>query len=102
MLAGLASDPEAQRAAAELLEPLRRYAEGTSRDLLQTLAVYLEENCNTSSAARRLYLNRHSLIYRLKKIEELTGRDLASHEDRLILEVSLRIRTLSGPPEPAA
>lgn len=100
MLAGLAEDPEARRAADALLAPLLRYDEGTSRDLLRTLEVFLEENGNTSSAARGLFLNRHSLIYRLRKIEDLTGRDLSSHQDRFIFEVSLRILRLAGGAEP--
>lgn len=96
MLANLARDPEAARIATELLEPLVQYDACSSSELLRTLEIYLEELGNTSSAARRLYLNRHSLIYRLHKVEALTGRDLGKPEDRLILDISLRIRRLAS------
>lgn len=94
MLGGLAVDPGARQMAQALLAPLLRHDGG---DLLRTLEVYLEENGNTSSAARRLFLNRHSLMYRLRKIESLTGRDLASHEDRFALEMSVRLHRLYIP-----
>ena len=35
------------------------------------------------AAARRLYCHRHTLRYRIRKIEELTGRDLSSARDRI-------------------
>jgi purine catabolism regulator len=57
--------------------------------------VFLTENGNTTAAARRLFLNRHSLMYRLRKVEELTGRDLKRHEDRFLLELALRLRRVA-------
>jgi purine catabolism regulator len=95
LLDALARDPEACRTAAALLEPLERYDSERSRELVQTLEIFLAENGNTTSAARRLFLNRHSLMYRLRKVEELTGRDLKRHEDRFLLELSLRLRRLA-------
>ncbi|HYV15678.1 MAG TPA: PucR family transcriptional regulator ligand-binding domain-containing protein [Conexibacter sp.] len=91
MLASLAADPDARRAADAVLQPILDYDASTSRQLLHTLEVYLEEHGNTSSAARRLHLNRHSLLYRVRKIEALTGRDLARHEDRFLFELCLRL-----------
>lgn len=96
ILANLARDPETSRIASAVLEPLVLHDTSSSSELLSTLETYLEELGNTSSAARRLFLNRHSLIYRLHKIEELTGRDLSKPEDRLILDISLRLRRLTG------
>ena len=95
LLDALARDDAACRTAASILEPLVRYDSERSRDLLQTLEVYLAENGNTTSAARRLFLNRHSLMYRLRKVEQLTGRDLKRHEDRFLLELSLRLRRVA-------
>jgi purine catabolism regulator len=97
MLGTLAEDPHALREARAILEPLLRYDAETSRGLLHTLDVYLDENGNTSSAARRLHLNRHSLLYRLRKIESLTGRALERHEDRFLLDLSLHLHRVTGP-----
>jgi DNA-binding PucR family transcriptional regulator len=36
-------------------------------------------------------------MYRLRKVEALTGLDLSSHEDRFVLELSLRLRRMAHP-----
>lgn len=64
-------------------------------EISATLQAYLKEYGNTSSAARRLYLNRHYLMSRLRKIETLTGRDLGNTDERLLLDVSLRLCRLT-------
>jgi purine catabolism regulator len=94
MLDGIAGDEAAQRTAAAVLAPLEAYDEETSRGLVETLETFLRENGNTTQAARALFLNRHSLMYRLRKIESLTGRSLDRHDDRFILELSLRLRRM--------
>jgi DNA-binding PucR family transcriptional regulator len=63
---------------------------------VETLETFLRENGNTSSAARALFLNRHSLMYRLRKIEALTGRSLDRHDDRFIFELSIRLRRMAS------
>lgn len=94
LLNGLASDQVATHIAREVVGPLERADRERNSDLLGTLAVYLAENGNVSSAARRLHLNRHSLLYRLRRVEELTGRSLDCHDDRLLLDISMRVRRL--------
>jgi len=94
VLATLADSEEAIREADAVLEPLVLYDHKTSRGLLNTLEIYLLENGNAAMAARRLFLNRRSLLYRLKRIEELTGRNLDQHEDRFLFDLSLRIHRL--------
>jgi len=94
-LGAIAADEGAMRRVRELVRPLIEYESRTARDLLGTLEVFLQENGNASSAARRLHLNRHSLLYRLRKIEELTGRSLKRHDDRFLLELGLRTRKLT-------
>ena len=94
-LAALAADGGVRRRLLGLIAPLVEYDRDTARDLLGTLEVFLAENGNASSAARRLHLNRHSLLYRLRRIEELTGRSLGSHDDRFLLELGLRMAKLA-------
>jgi purine catabolism regulator len=90
----LSQDPSAVSASRAVLEPILEYDDETSRNLLVTLEVYLRENGNTSAAARILYLNRHSLTYRLRKIESLTGRSLERYEDRFMLDLSAKVLRL--------
>lgn len=87
----LAGDAETQRMAAEVVAPLVEYDRGSESGLMHTLEIFLHTNGNASSAARLLFLNRHSLLYRLRKIESLTGRSLESNADRFVLDLSMKL-----------
>jgi carbohydrate diacid regulator len=50
-----------------------------------------------SLAARELRVHVHTVKYRLTKLEEMTGLSLRNTEDRLTLELALRILDLAGP-----
>ncbi len=60
--------------------------------LVQTLAVYLETHCQISETAKRLYVHRNTIIYRLEKIEELLGKNLKDPDTTLHLRLALRIQ----------
>ena len=61
-----------------------------SDELLETAEEFLNSNLNVSEAARKLYLHRNTMIYRLDKIERATGLNIRSFSDA----VSFRILTL--------
>ena len=46
------------------------------------------------TAASQLYVHRHTLRYRMRKVEELTGRDLGNSFDRMEFWLALRARDL--------
>ena len=45
-------------------------------DLMQTAEVFIQTNLSIAEAAQHLFLHRNTLVYRLSKIERLTGLDL--------------------------
>ena len=45
---------------------------------MRSLEAFIEENGQWERAARRLYCHRHTLRYRIRRVEELTGRNLGS------------------------
>ena len=55
---------------------------------------FLEHNARWEAAAGGLYVHRHTLRYRMRKVEELTGRDLSSARDRMEFFLALRARDL--------
>lgn len=63
-------------------------------ELLRSLEAFIEENGQWERAARRLYCHRHTLRYRVRKIEELTGRNLQLARDRIEFWLALRGREL--------
>lgn len=89
------ADPDALRAFADaLLAPLDAYDRDQHGDLLTSLQAFLQHNARWETAARELYVHRHTLRYRMRKVEELTGRDLTSSFDRMEFWLALRARDL--------
>lgn len=82
----LSGSSEVQEAAEDVFRELLAYDKKTKVGLMQTLMVYLSTNYNATQTAKQLHLNRHSLLYRLRKIESLTGLSLSDHEDLFVLE----------------
>ncbi|MFC5818150.1 PucR family transcriptional regulator [Nonomuraea harbinensis] len=91
VLGAMAQNPLINSVVVDAVGPLVEYDRQNRRNLVETLQVFLDESCNTSAAARRLFLNRHSLMYRLTKIEELTGFSLKEPADRFFLHASVRL-----------
>jgi PucR family transcriptional regulator, purine catabolism regulatory protein len=60
-----------------------------NNELLYTLNTFLENNCSKQITAKKLYIVRQSLYYRLEKIKELLGEDWTSAENQLALKVAL-------------
>lgn len=58
-------------------------------ELSQTLQAMMEANLNVSEAARLLFVHRNTLIHRLDRIREATGRDLRRFDDAASLLMSL-------------
>jgi PucR family transcriptional regulator, purine catabolism regulatory protein len=63
-------------------------------ELLRSLEAFIENNGQWERAAREVYCHRHTLRYRMRKVEELTGRDLARAHDRIEFWLALRAREL--------
>jgi Purine catabolism regulatory protein-like family/PucR C-terminal helix-turn-helix domain/GGDEF-like domain len=64
--------------------------------LVESLRAYIEANGRWAEAAAALNVHRHTLRYRVRKIEELTGRDLSDAGDRLELWLAVRAHELQG------
>lgn len=58
---------------------------------IEILDMYLNENCNLTLAAEKLYLHRNTLTYRIKKIEQLLNCNLHNFEDCLRIKMALYI-----------
>lgn len=67
-------------------------------ELMRSLEAFIECNGHWEAAARRLYCHRHTLRYRIRKVEELTGRDLGSARDRIEFWLALRGREIVSRP----
>jgi purine catabolism regulator len=70
-------------------------------ELMRSLEAFIECNGQWERAARRLYCHRHTLRYRVRRIESLTGRSLNNARDRIEFWLALRGRELIGEAQPA-
>jgi purine catabolism regulator len=77
-----------------LLGPIENGEGHYGGELMRSLEAFIECNGQWEAAARRLYCHRHTLRYRIRKVEELTGRDLASARDRIEFWLALRGREI--------
>ena len=88
-------DSEALRLYCEsVLGPIESSDGRYAGELLRSLEAYIDRNGHWERAARDCYCHRHTLRYRIKRIEELTGRDLSRANDRVELWLALRAKEL--------
>jgi purine catabolism regulator len=73
-----------------LLGPLADYDRRQHGDLVASLRAFLEHNGNWEAAARALAVHRHTLRYRIRRVAELTGRDLDRAGDRVEFWLALQ------------
>jgi hypothetical protein len=83
---------EARRAfRASLLGPLLDYDREHGTELVRTLRVFLDCSGSWTKAADTIFVHVNSLRYRIRRVEELTGRDLGSLADQAALLLALRL-----------
>jgi PucR family transcriptional regulator, purine catabolism regulatory protein len=89
-------DPEVLRLYRDrLLGPIESQEPVYAAELLRSLETFIALNGQWERAAKQLHCHRHTLRYRIEKIEGLTGRDLAAATDRIEFWLALRARELA-------
>jgi sugar diacid utilization regulator len=88
---GLRSSEHASRVVTSALGPLRDYDERRGAGLVETLRAYVDTNFSIAGAARALAVHNNTILYRLGRIRELTGRDPRNVDDVIFLALSLRL-----------
>ena len=77
-----------------ILSPIEEGEGAYGGELMRSLESFIECNGQWEKAARQLYCHRHTLRYRIRRVEELTGRSLDSARDRIDFWLALRGREL--------
>lgn len=76
----------------EELIDLKLHLWNISDELYQTLEVFFAENLNMSEAAKKLYIHRNTLQYRLDKVKLQTGLDVKTFTDAVIAKVMILLK----------
>ncbi len=79
------------RFAEEVLGPLISYDAAHGGELVATLSVYLRNQSSPKQSARALRVHPNTVAYRARRIETITGLDLADADDRLLAQVAVTI-----------
>ena len=60
-------------------------------ETLITINKFFENNLNVSETSRQLYIHRNTLVYRLDKLQKMTGLDLRVFEDAITFKIALMV-----------
>jgi len=66
--------------------------ESLDYETLMTIQAFFENNLNVSETARKLFVHRNTLVYRLEKIRKLTGLDLREFEHAITFKIALMVQ----------
>ena len=79
----------------QMLGPLIEYDERRKGELVKTLEAYFHNDASVKLAGETLFAHPHTVTYRLKQMERLTGWSLREPEDKLRLQLALRAYKLA-------
>ncbi|TYP49784.1 PucR family transcriptional regulator [Thermosediminibacter litoriperuensis] len=88
----LASLPAESRR--EFITEIGRKIQDLDEEALKTIRTVLDCNLNLAAAARKLYIHRNTLMYRLDKISSQTGLDIRKFKDAVKMEIFLALNEL--------
>ena len=60
-------------------------------ETLTTIMKFFENSLNVSETSRQLFIHRNTLVYRLDKLQKLTGLDLRVFEDAITFKIALMV-----------
>ncbi|HET7522327.1 MAG TPA: PucR family transcriptional regulator ligand-binding domain-containing protein [Bacillales bacterium] len=89
----LAENEEMRQITREVIGKLIQYDRDKGIDLINTVKAYVRHKGNISRTARALHLHRQSLVYRLQKIESLTGRSFDDPDDLFLMDLCVKLWT---------
>ena len=61
------------------------------QETLTTIDKFFENNLNVSETSRQLFIHRNTLVYRLDKLQKLTGLDLRVFDDAITFKIALMV-----------
>jgi DNA-binding PucR family transcriptional regulator len=95
LLGALEEDPEEVRNFyQETIARIEDYDRQHNTDLVGTLEAYLSNNRSVAATAEALFTHRHTIRYRLSRINDLTGLDVHRSEDQEKLGFGLKVMRL--------
>ncbi|BAH07811.1 PucR family transcriptional regulator [Clostridium kluyveri] len=92
LLFDMSKKDEMKRLLREILGELMEYDSKNSTSLVETLKVYINENCNLIHTAEELFIHKNTLKYRIKRIEEILNCNLRNMEHLFRFDMAFKIK----------
>jgi purine catabolism regulator len=73
------------------MQPLANYDSENRGSLVKTVQAYFDHHGNISQTAESLFVHRNTLLYRMDRVQELTGIQLEQANMRLALHLALKL-----------
>jgi len=86
--------PELKQIYIELLGNLVKYDKEKSTELIDTLKNYFKYAGNLKKVSEEMFSHYNTIIYRIQRIKEITGIDFDDYDDRLNLQIALKIHEM--------
>lgn len=68
-----------------------RSPEEFDEETLATIRQFFENNLNISETSRKLFIHRNTLVYRIDKIQKMTGLDLRVFDEAITFQIALMV-----------
>jgi len=78
----------------DTIAKLEVYDQEHRAELVKTLIAYFDNDCSLQKAADELFIHYNTMRYRIERINEVTGLDVFNSNDRLNLQIGLKIGQL--------
>ncbi len=89
-LSGATSIEEAQSLVTQILQPVIDYDAEHQSELFATLTTFLDHRRSWRATADAMHVHRQTVLYRIRQVEKLTGRQLADTESLALVWLALR------------
>jgi purine catabolism regulator len=98
---GLGGHRDGAELVQRLLGPVIEHDRVNGTEFMATLRAYLDNRRSAQKVAALLFVHRQTIIYRIRKISELTGLDVAETSSVAQLWLALQVHEAMGPGEGA-
>ncbi|RBP45472.1 PucR family transcriptional regulator [Garciella nitratireducens] len=75
----------------EKIQRLKEYDYHHNTDLLSTLEIYLDCDCNSQKASEKIHIHPNTLNYRLKRVIEIGQLDFSNFNEKITLYIDLKL-----------
>ncbi|RCX18326.1 CdaR family transcriptional regulator [Anaerobacterium chartisolvens] len=66
--------------------------ESLDAEYILTIQKFFENNLNVSETSRQMFVHRNTLVYRMDKIQKVTGLDITKFDDAIILKFAMLVK----------